>query len=235
MKSRLCARGCFDPQKSLMTTRSTTATRLSQRILVSTAANHDYEVESWDISGAFLKGLTFERVRELLRSSGSRLLLERWRSSPPPMCGAIWRNSTIASKCRCNKLADYLLLCVKSVYGLKDAPLAWQLCLHGHFEETGGVASLLDDIMFIWKEPPRKSEKNERVTAIVTTHVDDCGSAAKPAWLKWMYESLVSKFGKVTRQALPFDHCGVRYSRTSDGLHMSQDDFCSKLKPVQKK
>ena len=38
VKSRLCARGCLDRQKDLLTTRSTTATRLSQRLLLSTAA-----------------------------------------------------------------------------------------------------------------------------------------------------------------------------------------------------
>ena len=58
MKSRLCARGCFDSQKTLLSTLSTTATRLSQRILVSAAANEDLDCESWDISGASLKAWT---------------------------------------------------------------------------------------------------------------------------------------------------------------------------------
>ena len=52
VKSRLCARGCFDSQKESLSTRSTTATRLSQRILMSTSATQDFDVESWDISGA---------------------------------------------------------------------------------------------------------------------------------------------------------------------------------------
>ena len=57
VKSRLCARGCFDPFKEHLTTRSTTATRLSQRIVLSTAACNQMDCESFDISGAFLKGL----------------------------------------------------------------------------------------------------------------------------------------------------------------------------------
>ena len=52
VKSRLCARGCFDSQKDLLSTRSTTATRLSQRLLLSTAANMAWDIESWDVSGA---------------------------------------------------------------------------------------------------------------------------------------------------------------------------------------
>ena len=47
VKSRLCARGCFDNQRDALSTRSTTATRLSQRILVSTAVNHDHDTDVW--------------------------------------------------------------------------------------------------------------------------------------------------------------------------------------------
>ena len=61
-KSRLCARGFLDLQKSSMPTRSTTATRLSQRLLVSLAAALHLG-ESLDVSGAFLKGLSFDQVR----------------------------------------------------------------------------------------------------------------------------------------------------------------------------
>jgi hypothetical protein len=70
VKSRLCARGCFDTQRDMLATRSTTATRLSQRLLISLSVNEGFDNESWDISGAFLKGLDFRRVQELLRSKG---------------------------------------------------------------------------------------------------------------------------------------------------------------------
>ena len=70
VKSRLCARGCFDTQKDLLSTRSTTATRLSQRLLVSLSVNEDFDNESWDVSGAFLKGFDFRKVQELLRAKG---------------------------------------------------------------------------------------------------------------------------------------------------------------------
>lgn len=67
IKSRLCARGCFDAQKSQLTTRSTTATRLSQRILVSQAGRtkktKKSRLESWDIAVAFLKGFDFQKIQ----------------------------------------------------------------------------------------------------------------------------------------------------------------------------
>ena len=228
VKSRLCARGCFDKQKDLLSTRSTTATRLSQRLLLSTAANEDLDAESWDISGDFLKGMNFEAVRRLLEQKGIKSPKRKIAIIAP---ANVWRHLASFDKrftVESTRLGDFILLCIKPVYGLSDAPLAWQLCLHGHFEEQGGKPSLMDENSFYWCEPP-----SYRTTSMVTTHVDDCGAAGKPGWLKTQYELLVKKFGKVTRQQLPFDHCGVRYSRLPDGFHMSQDDFCGKLKPAE--
>ena len=226
VKSRLCARGCFDNQRDTLSTRSTTATRLSQRILISTAVNHDHDAESWDVSGAFLKGLTFEKVRELLASRGISSPVRKVVIIAP---ANVWRHLAkfdASFKVDFDRLGDWALLCIKPVYGLNDAPLAWQLCLHGHWEEQGGVPSLLDENYFIWKLP-----KNE--TASVTTHVDDCGAEGSRQWLDQQYKLLVKKFGKVTRQTLPFTHCGVVYKKIPDGICMTQDDFCRKLKPVE--
>ena len=227
VKSRLCARGCFDDQRSLLTTRSTTATRLSQRMLLSISANEDFDVESWDIGGAFLKGLSFEQVRELLRAKGIRSPTRKVLIIAP---ANVWRHLAkfdAKFKVHPDALHEWFLLCLKPIYGLNDAPLAWQLCLHGHWEEQGGIQSLMDENLFFWKN------ENDKVKALVSTHVDDCGAGSKSKWLKEQYELLVKKFGKVTRQTLPFTHCGVLYSRTSDGFFMNQDEFCSKLKPVE--
>lgn len=67
-KSRLCARGFS--QKQELPTRSTTASRLSQRLVLSTAATHRLKGRSWDVSGAFLKGFSFEKVKEELGRRG---------------------------------------------------------------------------------------------------------------------------------------------------------------------
>ena len=47
VKSRLCARGCFDSQKDALSTRSTTATRLSQRLLMSVSATLLHRTSVW--------------------------------------------------------------------------------------------------------------------------------------------------------------------------------------------
>ena len=191
VKSRQCARGCFDSQKDLLSARSTTATRLSQRLLLSTAANMAWDIESWDVSGAFLKGLSFERVREILQSKSIATPVRRVAMVAPANVWQHLGNFSAAFHIDLKKIHEYVLYCLKPIYGLNDAPLAWQLCLHGHFEEQGGRASLLDENLFYWKD-------GSKVKAIVTTHVDDCGAGAKTEWLAKQRQLLVQKFGKVT-------------------------------------
>ena len=174
---------------------------------MSTAANEGLDVESWDIGGAFLKGMDFEAVRKLLESKGIKSPKRKIAIVAP---ANVWRHLAAYDekfKLEAHQIGSYVLICLKPVYGLSDAPLAWQLCLHGHFEAQGGRASHLDENLFYWAGPP-----HFRTTSMVTTHVDDCGSAGKPEWLTKQYKLLLAKFGKVTRQKLPFVHCGVQYS-----------------------
>lgn len=142
MKSRLCARGCLDQQKTQLTTRSTTATRLSQRLLVSQAARKKGKtIESWDIAGAFLKGFDFKSIQKALQKMGLSAPTRQVVIYPPMN---VWRHLARMSdmfNIPEHALHDYGLLCFKPVYGLNDAPLAWQLSLHTFLEELGATRS----------------------------------------------------------------------------------------------
>ena len=81
IKSRLCVRGCSDVQKHLIDKHSSTASRLSQRLICSVAliSGHvfsppsnpcDFTHVSVDIKGAFLQGLRFEEPSKLARKLG---------------------------------------------------------------------------------------------------------------------------------------------------------------------
>ena len=231
VKSRLCARGCFDSQKDLLTTRSTTATRLSQRLLLSHAARkRSRRLESIDIAGAFLKGFSFSEIQRALREAGvdppSRVVVLL-----PPL--NVFRHLSDLSpdfKGMTDLQAmEYGLLCVKPVYGLNDAPLAWQLCLHQFVKQHGGHPSHLDDCTFSWKgQRPEEPEAE----SIATTHVDDIALSGEQPWLDYMHQLFLKRFGKVTRQTLPFVHCGCKYEKTPTGYKVSQQEFASKLRPV---
>ena len=233
VKSRLCARGCFDAQKGSLTTRSTTATRLSQRLLVSQAARKRKgkrrSLESWDIAGAFLKGLGFKEIQEALKKLGFHAPTRQVVVIPPMN---VWRHLQKHSdlfKIPEHSLHRYGLLCLKPIYGLNDAPLAWQLCLHAFIMELGGTRSQLDENCFLWKEASSEMSLDNTL-AMVTTHVDDLALTAPQEWLDEHYDRFVQKFKKVSRQKLPFDHCGCRYSATPSGYKIDQADFVDKMK-----
>ena len=53
VKSRLCGRGFLDSQKNSIQRHSSTASRISQRMIVSIATLYGFDLESWDVSNAF--------------------------------------------------------------------------------------------------------------------------------------------------------------------------------------
>ncbi|CAE7659853.1 unnamed protein product [Symbiodinium microadriaticum] len=206
---------------------STTATRLSQRIVLSTAATNEMDCESFDVSGAFLKGFMFEKIRQILRSKGVVSPVRNVVVIPP---ANVWRHLAQADPSFDvgSDFASFGLACDKPAYGLNDAPLAWQLCLHVFLKKHGGFPSLMDENLFIWKSP----HPENKLKALVSAHVDDLATAAMKSFLTWLYNLLVKEFGSVTRQVMPFDHRGCRYERTEDGYKMTQTHFAEKLSEV---
>jgi hypothetical protein len=226
IKSRLCARGYLDCQKHLIPTRSTTATRLSQRILVSVSVLLGFDLESWDVSGAFLKGFNFDRLAEIAAKLGHTLPKRKVLLKPP---ANVWRHfNDLGSKAlsiRLQNHQEYFLELLKAMYGLVDAPLAWQQCLHEFLiEDLQGQQSLFDENFFIW------FNAGCSVQALATAHVDDNATAGDKLWLTKSHAHFESKFGNVTRQTLPFNHTGQRYSQLTPSCRkIDQDEFCQKL------
>ena len=65
------------------------------------------------------------------------------------------------------------------MYGLNDAPLAWQLALSDYFTtKRHGIQSVFDDCFFFWPDKPGE------IKALGTSHVDDNGMGSNPEWLK---------------------------------------------------
>ena len=69
-RQEVCVRGFLDRQVKHLATRATTATKLSQKLIDSLSVIFDLELETWDVSGAFLKGFPFTELRHRLRKRG---------------------------------------------------------------------------------------------------------------------------------------------------------------------
>ena len=132
--------------------------------------------------------------------------------------------------------ASYGLLALKPIYGLNDAPLAWQLNLHGFLIELGATQSHLDENAWVWKK--KQDTRGAQLSLAnceyaLTTHVDDLGLSGPAKWRDEMHDRFLKKYKKVTRQTLPFTHCGCEYEQTGDGYLIRQKDFARKLEKAE--
>ena len=105
---------------------------------------------------------------------------------PPPN---VWCHlAAMSSDFKANDPSMWGLLCLKPIYGLNNAYLAWQLCLREYLQQIKGAASSLDENSWRWKRP------DGSLLAACTCHVDDLAVAApqdlldqlinttKPSW-----------------------------------------------------
>ena len=123
----------------------------------------------------------------------------------------------------------YKILLTKAMYGLVDAPLLWNLSFKAHLVlHMGAWVSHLDDNFYFFRDP-----ETQVCLGNLSTHVDDTGVTGSQESLDFWRTSIEEKFGKVTRQTLPFLHVGVQYSRLDDGsLFMCQREYCKNIKPI---
>ena len=133
MKSRLVVRGFLNPPERHVSRYSSTATRLSQRLLVSLAVEHHFDLEQWGIGNAFLKGFSFQVMRQMCQKFGIAVPdVERKVVITVP--GNVWYHLgqfgfyTGGS----SHVGDWAIELRKAMYGLVDAPVLWSIALR-HF------------------------------------------------------------------------------------------------------
>ena len=112
------------------------------------------------------------------------------------------------------------------MYGLNDAPLAWQIAQAFYFvQKRKAIQSVFDDCFFFWPGKPGV------IKALGTSHVDDNGMGSNDTWLDTEFSEYDKNFGGATRHKLPFTHTGIEYKDEDKGRIMDQNEFCQKLKP----
>ena len=238
VKSRMCARGCFDRQKWLIEKHSSTATRLSQRLVVSLCMadgiihGDNIDVESLDISTAFLQGLEYSTLDKLARDLGYENRIARRVLVMPPE--NVWRHFRKMANCpkdlkiSDNNRVSTLLLCLKAMYGFADAPLMFQLALLQYLvDDCEAIKSLFDNNYLYWLQ---KIDGQWHLILVLTAHVDDLQITGGQKMRDWLHGRLESRFGELKRQRLPYTHAGIQQERIgTDCLRLHQDHFCSKL------
>ena len=108
------------------------------------------DLETWDASGAFLKGFPFPEVEARLKAKGYTAPKRQVSIRPP---ANVWRHQRNMKDSNIhvpdNQTYWYVLELLKAMYGLDDGPLAWQLALAECFvQQRDAHQSVFDDCFF---------------------------------------------------------------------------------------
>ena len=148
-RARLVVLGYEDPLVHEIPRDSPTMSKLSRMLILQLAASQKWDIESFDIRTAFLRGNeTSNRVLGLEPPTEMR---ERMKLKP-----------------------QEVLRLLKGAYGRVDAPYLWFMEFKAGLEQAGFLQSPFDPCAFILPHP--KTQKTEGILGI---HVDDglgCGS-----------------------------------------------------------
>eukprot|EP00434_Breviolum_minutum_P029213 symbB.v1.2.025839.t2/scaffold2536.1/size76742/5 len=148
-KARLVVLGYEDPLVHEIPRDSPTMSKLSRMLILQQAASRQWEIESFDIKTAFLRG----------NEVSDRIL-----GMEPP--------EELRTKMKLKPQEIVRLL--KGAYGRVDAPYLWFMELKKGLEELGFIAAPFDPCAFVLPEP-----HSGRIEGLIGIHVDDglcCGS-----------------------------------------------------------
>eukprot|EP00435_Cladocopium_sp_Y103_P044365 s2174_g12.t1 len=148
-KARLVVLGYEDPLVHEIPRDSPTMSKLTRMLILQTAASRRWDLESFDIRTAFLRGT--ETSNRTLGLEPPIEMRERMRLKP-----------------------QEVLKLLKGAYGRVDAPYLWFMELKAGLEQVGFVQAPFDPCAFVLPHPVTKQTEG-----ILGVHVDDglgCGS-----------------------------------------------------------
>ena len=226
IKARLCLKGFAEANQFKLSTASPTASRVAHRLIYFWVVQNRWTIESLDVSTAFLQGWTFAELRE----AG----FERQACAfvPPddvwPMLVKLDPSTyTEAFK---NQHA-WVIELLKAAYGLKDAPLLWNLRVISFLLSLGLQRSHHDGCLLF-------SVSNGSIDLMLSLHVDDTLVTGLAERINWLHCQLELKFGKVKREQSCFKHMGVdviwsQNAETKDvQVVASQESYIANLRPI---
>ena len=159
IRARLCIRGFKDTGSDQDVNTSPTATRFSQRLLVSETAARRWSLASTDIPKAFLQGISYA---ELAKGTGREERQVSFELSGQP----IFCLRQLPGFSDFNPASE-VLRCTKPGTGCKDAPRAFNLKLKRVTAAFGFKPSIMDSGLELWH-----SSKGE-LSMLLLKHVDD--------------------------------------------------------------
>ena len=218
IRCRLTVRGFRDLQGPSLETFSATASRGSQRLVVSIGVQRQWALFGLDVAQAFLKGLTFDQLAD---QSGSERRSVQFRVPP----GSVAILQRLEGYGNFNPATEVLDL-VRPGFGLKDAPRLWSLALQQALREEGWHPTQSDPQLYL-------KHQQGKLIGICSAHVDDLKGAAEEWVREALMKHLTAKFGKLKEMAGSFEHCGVQHVQLKGGgYRLHQAHYVRQLHPL---
>ena len=218
IRARLCLRGFKEFGADGQSNFSATASRFSQRVLVSEGVLRGWCLASSDVPKAFLQGVSYE---ELAQSTGQ------------PKRDVSFELAGEALHCL-RQLPEFsgfdprteVLHCLKPGTGCRDAPKCFSLKLRKATSKYGFKCSTVDpelELLF----------RNSELVMAILKHVDDLKMIGPKQEIISFVDYLSGIFGKLDIDFHKFTFCGVNHVQDADGsVSMDQIKFLSSCKPM---
>ena len=201
-KARLVVLGYTDPCIEDIPRDSPTMTKMTRMMILQFAASNNWDIESFDIKTAFLRG----------SEQGDRTL----GIEPPPEL----RNRLKLQDCE-------VLQLLKGAYGRVDAPFLWFMELRRQLLKLQFQQSPFDPCMFVLA-----NDKTGQTEGMIGVHVDDglcCGSARFQQKLKELEK--VFPFGSHKKRRFVFTGLHIE-QLTDNSITVQQSQYVKDINPI---
>ena len=192
--------------RPLLQTSSPTISRLGRHMLLQSMAFDQHTMECADAKSAFLQADNNEESRRL------------WTKAVPEISAAMGVKS------------GELLRVVGAIYGLTNAPRIFWRDASLKLKQIGAIQNPVDRCVWLFKN----SKGN--VCGRIGSQVDDFlfgGDINDPEWIQ-IREKLKTMYRWSPWQKGEFQFSGCKLTQTMTfSIHVSQEDFCNSLRPVE--
>ena len=219
IRARLTLRGFKEFGADNQSNFAATATKWSQRLIVSECVLRSWCLASTDISKAFLQGVSYS---EIAAETG-----QPERDVNFDVCS---RTVPLVQKLPgfhdWNPIEE-VLHCLKPGTGCRDAPRAFSMQFRKATKAFGLASSLIDSELELMY-------KDDQLCMMILKHVDDVKLVGPKELIEALVQHLSRTFGKLTIEWHEFTFCGIKHVQDPDSKEITLDQtlFLQAIKPM---
>ncbi|CAE7203568.1 RE1 [Symbiodinium sp. CCMP2592] len=218
IRARLCLRGFKESGADDQSNFATTASRFSQRLLVSECVLRGWVIASSDVPKAFLQGVSYDELAEATDRPRRDVSFE--------LSGEGLACLKMLPEFATFNPRTEALHCLKPGTGCRDAPRAFSMKLRQVTEKFGFKSSSVDS------ELELLHQSDELVMAIIK-HVDDLKMIGPRRLIEEFVKHLTATFGRMDIEWHVFAFCGIQHRQAADGsISLDQNKFLAACKPI---